>query len=74
MKMLRSQAGEVRSEAEWNQWLNEFWDEVAKADIREMCPRPADAWDRMIRVLKLKEVDHGHSKVFNISTMPISSI
>ncbi len=57
MKLLQSKKGEIGTEEYWYKQLDVFWQGLGSVnDPRRPVKRPADAWERMVRILKIEEV------------------
>ena len=57
-KLLISKAGEINTRAGWEEWTNKFWEKLHTDQLDAAnFPKPTDAWDRVVRLLGLKEVD-----------------
>lgn len=57
----RSRTGEVKSKEQWDGDLNRFWATFESSyncgGFGDQLPRrPADAWERFVKVMKLEEV------------------
>lgn len=56
-KMYRSAKGDVHSEQYWRRWLDDFWRQISITNCRDYTiTRPADSWERMVKVLGLREI------------------
>lgn len=64
MKLYRSARGDIKSEFQWRNELNSLWFELNRVDDFKRVPRPSDAWDRLVRVLGLEEVELNTSNSF----------
>ena len=58
MELYTSKTGETGTKAYWMLFLDEFWKDMSAITDKQYntVKRPADAWERLVRVLKLEKV------------------
>mgnify|MGYP001591584696 CR=1 len=57
--LYQSGAGEILTEAQWRAWARRTWDQITiNKDRRQGIVEPIDSFERIKKILKLKEIQN----------------
>ncbi len=67
---LRSAKGQVNTKEAWEHWLHEeFWPDINAAHWGMQKHKPADAWERAVKILGLREIAESDVDTSNLDRL-----